>query len=173
MKSSLKSLIILVVLVLLVAISAFGLSNGMFENSNTSNDISNSVANSNNNSIKDNSSIVENTSVTANGLVWYDTLNAAQTAAKQSNKPIFLFVESSSCAYCAQMNTETFANPKVVSKLSADYICVAIDGDQSTSLVSKYGVRAYPTIIFLDFNGEKTSELVGFRSAEDLLSDLN
>lgn len=176
MKSSLKSLIILVVLVLIVAISAFGLSNGMFENSNNSNDASNSLDNVNdlnNNSIRNNGSRVENASVTANGLVWYDTLNAAQIAAKQSNKSIFLFVESGSCVYCAQMNTETFANPKVVSKLSEDYICVAIDGDQSISLVSKYGVQGYPTIIFLDSDGEKTGELPGFQSADDLLANLS
>jgi thiol-disulfide isomerase/thioredoxin len=82
---------------------------------------------------------------------------------KNPGKKAILFVHTSWCAPCKQM--ETFLDGVIAQ--FPDVLFFDIDGDKEKGIKSKYGVSCYPTIIFLDENGKVIETLQGgYSSAE-------
>lgn len=99
------------------------------------------------------------------------TWNEAVSLAKKENKTIFLDVYATWCGPCKMLKKTTFSNKKVGEFYNANFINVSLDGENGEGpiIARKYGVRAYPTLLFIDQNGNVISGTAGFRLPNDLL----
>lgn len=69
------------------------------------------------------------------------------------------------CTYCKKQRIE-------LSELETSDIWIGIvDGDESPSLVKKYGIQGYPTFILLK-DGQKIAQFTGFHTKKELLDRL-
>jgi thioredoxin-related protein len=96
---------------------------------------------------------------------WYN-LDEAQELARSDNKKVFVFAEAEWCSYCKQMKREIFPKKEVQGILSNNYYPVKIDIESEKRLnfngkemterefSKQMKLRATPTMIFLDDNGE-------------------
>lgn len=91
-----------------------------------------------------------------------DFATALKTA-KEQNKPVFFFAYAAWCPHCNNMKQKVFTNPSVAGFLNQQYVCYAVDMEQGEGirLRQTYGVRSYPTLIFLDGDGNTLYRLVG------------
>ncbi len=69
------------------------------------------------------------------------------------------------CMYCKNQRIE------LEELKDSDMWIGLVDGDESPSIVKKFGIKGFPTFILLK-NGEKIAEFVGFHQRAQLLNKL-
>ncbi|MCX6246878.1 MAG: thioredoxin domain-containing protein [Bacteroidetes bacterium] len=83
--------------------------------------------------------------------------------ARKENKMIFLDAYASWCGPCKWMAAHMFTNDTVADYFNSTFICASIDMEkgEGTGLRKKYGVRAYPSLLFIDAGESMVHEKVG------------
>lgn len=69
------------------------------------------------------------------------------------------------CHWCKVLDQKTYCDPKV-GQIASRMVNVKINAEAEPKLTQKYGVRGYPTIVFLNPDGSLRSRVVGFKPAE-------
>lgn len=97
--------------------------------------------------------------------------NEILTKAKKENKPVFLDISASWCGYCKRMKANVFTNPEVAKLYNASFINVSVDGEkgEGIQLAKKYGVKGYPTFVFLNPDGSLAFQTYGYHKPEEFL----
>ncbi len=92
--------------------------------------------------------------------------------AKATNKFIFIDCYTNWCGPCKVMKKYTFTDPVLGSFMNQNFICVAMDmeDDEGMATAKRYGVQAYPTLLFLDKYGRVVNHQVGGIGANELLT---
>jgi thiol-disulfide isomerase/thioredoxin len=95
----------------------------------------------------------------------------ALNRAKTENKLIFFDAYTSWCGPCKWMAKNSFTDEAVATYFNSHFINFSADMEkgEGVDLASKYGVQAYPTLIFIDGNGKVAYQTVGARGPADLL----
>lgn len=100
------------------------------------------------------------------------SLAEAKEMAQKTGKLIFIDVHASWCGPCKMMARGPFKEEKVAEKYNTNFINLKIDAekDPDGEFVSRaYGVRAYPTLLFVNGKGKLVKRFVGYRSGDNLL----
>lgn len=94
--------------------------------------------------------------------------NKAITEANAAGKDIFLDIYATWCGPCKMMEKNVYTNDSVASFYNSNFINLKIDGetDFGTVLASKFQLTAYPSLYFLNQQGELINTVVGYRDAE-------
>lgn len=106
------------------------------------------------------------------GIVFHEgSWEEALQFAKAENKLIFLDVYATWCGPCKRLKANTFPNASVGEFYNANFINVALDGErgEGLELARKYNVRSYPSLLFIDANGEVVGRTAGFHNPERFL----
>ena len=81
------------------------------------------------------------------------------------------------CSPCRELDEITFHHPDIVKLADRDFIMVKVDLTQKgnplhTRLLSQYGVKGVPTVVFLDVQGNEClgQRLVDYLPPEQFLS---
>lgn len=95
------------------------------------------------------------------------------TMAKAQNKLVFLDCYTSWCGPCKRLAANTFPDHAVGEFFNANFICSKFDmeKDEGLMVASKYEVRAYPTLLWIDGDGNVKHKMVGGLDPEGLLSE--
>lgn len=88
--------------------------------------------------------------------------DAALAEAARTGKRVFVDFETTWCGPCKQMDQWVYAAADVVAA-AADVIAVKLDGDEQRSLVKRFDVKGYPTLLLLDSKGEVVRRAVGYQ----------
>lgn len=100
-------------------------------------------------------------------IAWRGSLPAAQTEAKRSHKLLMVDFYTSWCGYCKKLDAETYTDANVI-RLSEQVVTVKVDAErEGKNLAMKYGVRGFPTILFLNETGGVEGMIDGFLPAAD------
>lgn len=119
------------------------------------------------------------------------TLEEADRLRKTEPRKIMIDVYTDWCGWCKRMDRTTFAEPKLVEYVNANYYAVKLDAEQREDITiggKKYaydpnmgrrgvhevakellqGKMSYPTIVFLDEHMNMIQPLPGYREAADM-----
>jgi len=88
------------------------------------------------------------------GLQWHQWGQEAFDRAQAEDKLIFLDLTAVWCHACHVMDQTTYADPKVIALLQANFIPVRVDTDQRPDLESRYRAGGWPTTNLLLPTGE-------------------
>jgi tetratricopeptide (TPR) repeat protein len=113
----------------------------------------------------------EPTTDTVPPLDWQESLDMALAAAKQQNKPVFIEFFVTYQQWCRILDEKTLTDTGVV-ELSHKFACARIDGKDSPDLTKKYGVKSYPTVVYLNAKGEIIDRAIGFIPAQPFLRQM-
>lgn len=97
-------------------------------------------------------------------LQWTTNYEEAVNQSKATNKPILLFFTGTGwCSACARLEKEALSTPEFIQNVGNQFIFVKVDFPRGTAapldpktnaqnkqLLSKFGVRSFPTILLLD-----------------------
>jgi thioredoxin-related protein len=99
------------------------------------------------------------------------TWSEALDKAKQENKLIFLDAYTTWCAPCKQMDKEVFRATSVGEAYNATFINVQKDmeKDEGIDLAKKLNIKAYPTLFFINGEGEMVHRVAGYHSTSRFL----
>jgi len=92
--------------------------------------------------------------------------------AKQENKLIFIDCYTSWCGPCKMLATKIFTQKKVADFYNANFICVKYDMEkgEGLKLVDKLKVKAYPTLLIYNGDGNEVHRKMGAGNAEEIIS---
>lgn len=102
-------------------------------------------------------------------LTWQQVLDIAA----KEKKIVFLEFYTDWCAPCKRLAKDVFTDQKVAELFNQRFINYRIDAEkgEGVALSKKYGVTAFPYMVFSDWNGNMMYSIVGYKSAEELLKD--
>jgi len=112
----------------------------------------------------------------AQGIKFVHNLDSALTMAKAENKPIFIDFYTSWCAPCKVMSNEVFPQEKVGNFFNKKFINCKIQCDDNgvgVEIGKQYAINAYPTIMFLNANGELIHSAAGSLAADEFIDLAN
>jgi len=115
-------------------------------------------------------------------LTWHKYDRALELA-KEQEKHVMVFFTTSWCGYCKKMKKTTFTDPKVLALMTGKFILAVVDGDSKNKLnltdkegeslvmteqqLSRaFGVKGYPTTIFLKADGTTIAPISGYWAAD-------
>lgn len=100
---------------------------------------------------------------------WGSSIQKGFETAKQDKKFIIVDVFADWCTYCLVLEKEIFPDPEV-SRILDSFVRVRLDGEEFPNLRKKYNIEGYPTILFLDGDGNFVTKISGLATKEDILS---
>jgi thioredoxin-related protein len=110
--------------------------------------------------------------VQAQGIAFLHDLDEALAKAKVENKMVFIDFYTSWCGPCKVMSNEIFPQATVGTFFNSNFINCKVQCDDKgvgVELGKKYQISAYPTLMFVDKNGNVVHSTAGAPSAEGLI----
>lgn len=105
------------------------------------------------------------------GIRFVSSYEEALKQAAEKNLRIFIDVYTQWCGPCKMMAAETFPLKEVGSYFNKNFVSLQLDAEtpEGRVLAKKFGVNAYPTLVFLDPEGNILGKEAGARDAKGLL----
>lgn len=102
---------------------------------------------------------------------WQEVLDQA----KKANKLIFLDCYTSWCGPCKMLAKTVFTDPDVAALFNEKFVNVKMDMEkgEGVQLKDKYGIKAYPTLLFIDGESEVVHRVVGGVDLKTLMNQAN
>ena len=90
---------------------------------------------------------------------------------KKGPKMVFVDCFTTWCGPCKYMSNTIFPMENVGKYINANFLCVKIDMEQpeGKEIAEKYKIRAYPTFLLLDVDGNEINRLLGSSEAEEFI----
>ena len=100
---------------------------------------------------------------------WEEVLAAATAA----DKPIFVDAYAVWCGPCKLMAKRVFTHPDVGDFYNEHFINYKIDAEKGygREFAMQYGVKAFPTLLYIDKNGDLLHEVLGLRAVRQFIMD--
>lgn len=110
----------------------------------------------------------QNRSIEFNHQPWSEIL----ALAKKEKKMIYVDCYTSWCGPCKWMAKNVFTNDTVADFYNSNFINAKIDMEngEGIDLAKKYDIRAYPTMLFLNSDGEQLHRTCGSTPAQDFIT---
>jgi len=98
-------------------------------------------------------------------------LTEAVTKAKMEKKPVMIDFITDWCRWCDTLDARTYSDASVASFVNDGLIAIKIDAEkgEGVEIAKKYGVNAYPTIVFIQPDGEEIDRILGYVAAVPFL----
>lgn len=95
----------------------------------------------------------------------------AKRSAATEHKSMMIDFSTDWCYWCKVLDQKTYTAPEVSAYADAHFISLKINAEkgEGIDLAKKYGVHGYPTILFLDDNGDESYRVVGFEPPDKFL----
>lgn len=99
----------------------------------------------------------------------------AMAVAKEEGKLLFVDCYTTWCGPCRKMSSQTFKDAEVGQLHNSSFVSIKLDMEKENGMRFglKYPVSAYPTMFYLDGNGEIIHKIKGFRTAEQFIGEGN
>ncbi|GAB4488015.1 MAG: hypothetical protein OHK0019_03770 [Saprospiraceae bacterium] len=100
------------------------------------------------------------------------TLFNALKKAKTEQKLVFVDAYTTWCGPCKMMAAKVFPDSAVGAYFNAHFINLKMDMEkgEAPGLAQRYGVEFFPTLLFLDGEGQVVHKAVGYHNAEEFLT---
>ncbi len=102
------------------------------------------------------------------------TFDQAIAAAKAENKLVFVDVMTSWCGPCKRMASDVFPQKMVGDFMNQHFVNIKIDAEkgEGIGIAKTYKVDAYPTFLILKTDKSEMARLIGGRSAETFVTEV-
>ena len=94
--------------------------------------------------------------------------------AKSENKVLMIDFFTDWCKWCIELDKKVYTDKEVAEFANTKQINWKVDAEkgEGIDLAKKYAVNGYPTIVFVDGNGDEVDRIVGYIPAKDFLKKI-
>lgn len=101
---------------------------------------------------------------------WQRSPEATFQTARQSGKPILVFVGAEWCHYCEKMKDDTWSDPRIQEVVARNYVALQLDGDRDKRIVKKLDLKGFPATLLYNSGGYFVAKKDGFMLPAQALS---
>jgi thioredoxin-related protein len=114
------------------------------------------------------------------------SFDAGMSLAEKTDKPVIIDFYTSWCRWCKVMDEKTFSDPEVEAYLSEHFVTIRLNAESRSErysfngkeyspveLTRSFGVRGFPSLAYLDKEGELITIVPGFVPKETFLPFLH
>lgn len=97
----------------------------------------------------------------------------AKKEAKKTGKLIFIDAYTDWCGPCKRMAATSFKDPKVGDLYNKSFINLKIEMEKNPEgpeIARLYGVKAYPTLLIVNGNGDLVKQSIGMKTSDQLIA---
>lgn len=104
---------------------------------------------------------------------WFDSdLESAMAEAGERGTLVMVDFKTDWCSWCKRLDRDTFSDPSVVAELG-ELVALQLDAEkEGIEAAEKYGVRSFPTIVFLDTAGHEIDRILGYLPPDAFLAEV-
>ncbi|RLE26902.1 MAG: hypothetical protein DRJ65_04440 [Acidobacteria bacterium] len=104
---------------------------------------------------------------------WFDSnLEAALVEAGDRGTLLMVDFKTDWCTWCKRLDRDTFSDPAVIAELG-ELVPLQLDAEkEGVDAAEKYGVRSFPTIVFLDAAGHEVDRILGYLPPDAFLAEV-
>ncbi len=105
---------------------------------------------------------------------WEKDISFQNVLSKSSGQIILLDFETEWCGWCKKLDQNTYTDTDVINFANKHIISMKVDAEKGAGieLAKKYNVTGYPTIVFINNNGEEIDRIVGYKDPIPFLKEL-
>lgn len=95
--------------------------------------------------------------------------------ARDQKKLVMLDLYTDWCTWCKKLDEDVYPKPEVVEAVRQSFVPLKLNPEtteQGASLMKKFGVDGFPTILILDGEGNLVHRIVGYREAPEFVKEL-
>ena len=107
----------------------------------------------------------------AKSIAWQPSYEMAWATAYRTKKPLMIDFYTDWCGACKVLDADTYTNSKVIRE-SDKFISVKINAEKRTDIAQQFGIRAYPTIVWLDNRAQLLHKIEGALPPDDFISEM-
>lgn len=104
------------------------------------------------------------------GGIWFRG-NAVQAAEAARDRETLVMMEfyTDWCSWCRRLEKDTFTHPGVAEELRK-LVAIRVNAERGgEDLANRFGVDSYPTVVFVDADGEEVDRILGYLPPEEFL----
>lgn len=116
----------------------------------------------------------ENSEDKEKGIAFHEgSWNEALEKSREEEKPIFVDAYASWCGPCKWMTRNVFTDDEVGNYYNENFVNVKLDMEkgEGRNFAKKYGVSAYPTLLYLNSDGEVVHKVRGAKRVEGFIKE--
>ena len=101
------------------------------------------------------------------------SLEKAKKVASKTGKLIFIDAYTEWCGPCKRMAATTFKDPEVGKFFNKNFINLKVEMEQDPDrieIAKRYRVRAYPTLLIIDGDGNLVKSIIGSKTSAQLMA---
>ena len=101
----------------------------------------------------------------AKDIDWQKNYDEAVAKAKKDKKLVMVDVYTDWCGWCKKLDKDVYSNNDVQEQLGKSFVALKINPEENSknaALVRQFGSHGFPHIVFLDAEGKKVAEQVGY-----------
>jgi uncharacterized protein YyaL (SSP411 family) len=126
--------------------------------------------------------LMTNSFKTAEEVKWVD-FNTGYTIAKKKNKIMLVDVYTDWCGWCKVMDKETYAKSEIYQLINDNFVPIKFNpeianvsytyegknynGRELQGIISNNKIRGYPATLFMNTKSNKSSLVVGYKTADE------
>ncbi len=99
---------------------------------------------------------------------WHDDLDEGWKAARESRRPMLIFITSDHCHYCDSMKQITWRNGGVQKRLQDDFVAIRLSPDRNAETLSRIRIPGYPTTLIGHPDGKILAHKVGYQAPAEI-----
>lgn len=109
------------------------------------------------------------------GISWSHSLKSALIKARSDHKLVMLDIYTDWCYWCKRLDSDVYPQSVVV-KAARQVIPVKLNAEttqEGRAAAARYEVTGYPTVLFLDGQGQVVGRIGGYEPAANFAADVN
>lgn len=112
--------------------------------------------------------VVEMAGASAAPLIWHEDFNAGWATAKETGRPMLIFITMEECKFCDAMKENTLCNRTIAEKLSQRFVSIRLNRRKDSEVLSRIVLKTYPTTLVALPQGKVVGHREGYQPPAEL-----
>lgn len=105
---------------------------------------------------------------------YYTSYQEALALSKQTGKPIFMLIVTTTCPWCEKLKKQTLIKEEIHTAISKHYIPLILNRDKALYPINRFEAKVVPTVFIVDgITQEILNASYGYKSKEKFLEFLH
>lgn len=96
-------------------------------------------------------------------VTWHEDFNDGWRVARESGRPMVIYITSQRCRYCEAMKRDTWRNGSILKRVKDGFVAIRLSPERNSEVLKRIKVPAYPMTLIGHPKGRILAHKVGYQ----------